>query len=252
METNVNYTIVGIFVISLISATIMAVIWLSSGFGYTDTTIYQINMKESISGLDVDSPVEYNGVSVGSVKNISLDHANPRLVILLLAIKSDTPITEGTIATLKARGITGITFVDLSDKGDDLTPLKALPGEEYPIIKTGPSLFLKLDAALSKLSENFQQVTKAIDSLLDKENQRAFKELLLNLKQASKDFTPLLKSTTNAMNTLESQTLPRTYQMLNNLDQLSRDLSQISAQVKQNPSILIRGVEGQRLGPGEK
>jgi phospholipid/cholesterol/gamma-HCH transport system substrate-binding protein len=252
METNVNYTIVGIFVITLITAITLAIIWLSSGIAFQQMKTYQINMTESISGLDIDSPVDFNGVSVGSVRNIRLNHDNPRLVTLLLDVKKDTPITAGTIATLKTRGITGISFVELSDKGTDLSPLEKMSGEEYPIIKTGPSLYLKLDTALSRLSENVTEITKAINRLLDNENMQNFRELLDNLRQASKDFGPLVKSTTSTMNTLEGQTLPRTYQLLNNLDQLTRNLSQITIQVKQNPSILIRGTAGQPLGPGEK
>ena len=252
METNVNYTIVGIFVITLLSAAIFGIIWLSSGFSIGNFSTYQINMEESVSGLNVDSPVEFNGVSVGSIKSIELDRNNTQLVILLLDIKVGTPITAGTTATLKTRGITGINYVALKDDNMDPAPLKALRGEKYPVIETTPSLLLRIDAAFSTFSENFQRITKAIDSVLDKENQRALRDLLANLKRASNEFTPLLKATTSTINTLESQTLPRTYQMLNNLDQLSRNLTDISGQIKQNPSILIRGVDGQTLGPGEK
>lgn len=252
METNVNYTIVGIFVIALLSAMILSIIWLSSGFSFEHYSTYQINMNESVSGLNIDSPVEFNGVSVGSVSNIDLNHDNPRIVVLLLDIKHGTPITNSTVATLKTRGITGINYVALSDDDSDSTPLLVQPGQKYPIIPTIPSLLFRLDAAFSSMSENFQKITKAVDSLLDEENQHEIKELLVNLKRASTEFSPLLKSTTTTMKTLESQTLPRTYEMMNNLDQLSRNLNEISEQIKQNPSILIRGVAKPALGPGEK
>jgi phospholipid/cholesterol/gamma-HCH transport system substrate-binding protein len=58
METNVNYTIVGVFVISLMAVTIFTIIWLSSGFSSNVTKMYKVYMTESVSGLNIDSPVE--------------------------------------------------------------------------------------------------------------------------------------------------------------------------------------------------
>ena len=53
------------------------------------------------------------------------------------------------------------------------------------------------------------------------------------------------------MKMLEMQTLPVTYQVLSNLSNAARTLSEVSDEIKQNPSILIRGVDRQALGPGE-
>src|SRR5688572_26803680 len=108
METNVNYTIVGAFVIVLLGAIIMGVIWLSSGLTAHTYTVYQINMKESVTGLSVDSSVEFNGVSVGTVKSITILPDDPQTVILLINVDTTTPVTEGTTASLTSKGLTGV------------------------------------------------------------------------------------------------------------------------------------------------
>src|SRR3990167_6657691 len=136
METNINYAAVGAFVISLIVAAVLAIIWLSSGFSVKHYTRYKVYMQESVTGLNTDSPVEFNGVDVGSVKNIHLDKKNPQLVILLLDINASTPITQGTVATLQTRGVTGVTYMALKVKSENLTPIKVLKGETYPVIPT--------------------------------------------------------------------------------------------------------------------
>jgi phospholipid/cholesterol/gamma-HCH transport system substrate-binding protein len=272
METNINYAAVGGFVICLVTAMVMAIIWLSSGFSIQHYTTYKVYMQESVSGLNIDSPVEFNGVDVGSVKSIDLDDHNPQLVALLLNVKSTTPVTQGTIATLQTRGVTGTTFIALKDKSENLTPIPILSGEDFPVIKTGPSLFMRLDTALSQLSDNLREVTVSIRSLLDKENQQNIKEILLNIQKvtgslaannermdrilantekASRDFIPLVKTTANAMHMFEMQTLPATYQLVSNLDSITRSLVEVSAELRQNPSILIRGVQRQSNGPGE-
>jgi phospholipid/cholesterol/gamma-HCH transport system substrate-binding protein len=272
METNINYTLVGAFVITLISVTIFIIIWLSSGFSFQHYTNYLIYMQESISGLTIDSPVEFNGVSVGTVTKIQLNHKNPQLVELYLKINSTTPVTQGTVATLTTRGVTGITYVALKDKSTDLRPLIASPGQPYPVIKTAPSFFLRIDTALNQLSNNLHEVTKSIQSVLDKENQQSIKLILSNLQEithtladnsqkmtellentasASKQLGPMLKSGMGTIRMIETQTLPATYQLLGNLNDITRNLTSVSVELKENPSVLIRGAAPSPLGPGE-
>lgn len=272
METNVNYTIVGIFVIALVAAIILAIVWLSSGFAIEQYSTYMLYMQESVTGLNIDSAVEFNGVNVGTVKSIELNHKNPQLVELLLNIKSGTPITRGTYATLATRGVTGNTYIALKDKSTDLRPLVVEAGQSYPVIPSAPSLFMRLDTALSRLSKNFDRISQAIQSLLDKDNQESIKETLKNIRKitgtladnsqrmttilqntanASAQLAPLLQSSTGSMRVLEAQTLPATYRLLGNLDSVVRTLSEVASQLKQNPSILIRGAAPPPPGPGE-
>jgi phospholipid/cholesterol/gamma-HCH transport system substrate-binding protein len=272
METNINYAAVGAFVICLIAALVMSIIWLSSGFRFGQHSFYNVYMQESVSGLNIDSPVEFNGVSVGSVKSIDIDEKNPQIVQLLLDVKSSTPITQGTIATLQTRGLTGITFIALKDKSEDLRPLKPEMEDEYPVIRTGPSLFLRLDTALSSLSDNLRDVTVSIRQLLNKENQQSIKEILLNIKEvsntlavnnvkmqriiqnteaASKDILPMMRATTNTMRMIEMQTLPATNQLISNLNNITRSLNDMASELQQNPAAIVRGVQRQSTGPGE-
>ncbi|WP_170131765.1 MlaD family protein [Aquicella lusitana] len=272
METKVNYTIVGAFVIALVGAITLSVIWLSSGFSFERYSIYMVYMKESVTGLNIDSPVEYNGVDVGSVKSIEINHKNPQMVEVLINIKSATPITMGTTAMLSTRGVTGVSFIALQDKSTDLRPLEIKQGQTYPVIKTVPSIFMRLDAALSKLSENFGEISQAFQSVFDKENLQSIKGILSNLDRvtgtlainnrkleailantakATQQLTPLMRSSTSAMRVIETQTLPAAYQVLSNLDDVARTLAEVSAEVKQNPSVILRGVDRQVLGPGE-
>jgi phospholipid/cholesterol/gamma-HCH transport system substrate-binding protein len=273
MDTNINYTLVGAFVISIVAAIVIAIIWLSSGLSIISNSNYLIYSQESVSGLSIDAPVEYNGVSVGSVKSIELDRDNLHLVRVLLSIQSSTPISKGTTATLTSRGVTGVVFVALKDLGKDPRPLEAEGHQPYPVIPTAPSIFMRLDTALSKVSKNLETVADSIHSLLDKENLKSFKEILthidevtgtlannsekmtsilVNTNRASKQLSPLLEYSTASMKTLSVQTLPITYQLLSNLNDMTRTLKEVTIQLKQNPSMLIRGTAPAPLGPGEK
>lgn len=273
METKVNYTAVGAFVILLLTAITLGIIWLSAGFTFQRTTDYLIYMAESVSGLSLDSPVEFNGVVVGNVRDIEINRKNPQLVEVILNINSQTPITRGTMATLNTRGITGITFISLKDKSTDLRPLKPRPNEKYAVIPTSPSLFMRLDIALKEVTTNIRKVTETFQTLFDEQNQQSIKLFLLNIQKisgtiaansqkindifthinkATEQFVPLIENSRNTISVFQTQTLPATYRVLTNLDELTRNLSAISVELKQNPSVLIRGTAPQPLGPGER
>jgi phospholipid/cholesterol/gamma-HCH transport system substrate-binding protein len=252
METNVRYTIVGAFVLVLFAATILGVIWLSSGLSIETFDIYKVNMKESVSGLNVDAAVEFNGVNVGTVKKIRISEKNPDLVELLLRVRSNTPISEGTRASMNMRGLTGVTFIALQDKSTDRKRIKILPGEEYPIIQTTPSLLMRFDIALTKLNESLHSVSVAVENLLSKDNIKLFNEIMVNLREVTGQMTPLLQNSLTTIDLFNRQTLPATNQAISNLDNIMINVLEITSELKNNPSVLIRGKEPRALGPGEK
>src|SRR5256885_1498761 len=98
MESKVNYIVVGLFVIILSFFLISGIVWLSSeGHGKKYRT-YLVLVREDVTGLNVESPVRFNGVKVGYVNQIELDHHNPKLVRLILRIENSVKITTSTYA----------------------------------------------------------------------------------------------------------------------------------------------------------
>ena len=97
------------------AALIGGVLWLASGGSFRQAyDVYRAYSDESVSGLNLNAPVKYNGVEVGKVQEIRLDPANPERVNLLFAIERGTPIKVDTVAVLKTQGLTGIAYVELS------------------------------------------------------------------------------------------------------------------------------------------
>lgn len=252
METNINYTMVGAFVMVLVACITLGIIWLSAGFSVDEYKSYQVFMRESVNGLAVDAQVEFNGVNVGTVKSIAINQKDPQVVIVLLNVKKDTPITLGTQATLNMKGLTGIGYLALIDKGTDTRPLRALPGQPYPVINTAPSLLVRFDTAMTKLNDSLHQVSVSIQSLLDQQNLRSIKQILQNLQFATQSLPLLLQTSRRAMQMITTQTLPAANQAMINLDTLTRNMASFSVEIKQNPAVLIRGMQPQPLGPGEK
>lgn len=223
-------------------------------------------MNESVAGITTNSSVKYNGVDVGSVKQIILSSKNPEQVRLYLQIEKNTPITAGTKATLNTQGLTGITYIALQGSDTDVTPLTVLAGEKYPIIKSCPSLFLRLDTALNQLTINMNQITEDINGLLGGKNTQLFRKILTNLNittnhlaTQSQRLDSILINTAKStqlfpslVDTLTQRTLPSTNEVLDNLTLMSNNLLELSDNLKQNPSVLLRGESPLPPGPGEK
>ncbi len=183
MEAKVNYVVVGVFVLVLGAALIAGVLWLSSGSAYRKTyDTYQVYMRESVSGLSLDAPVRYRGVEVGRVRKIALAPQDVEQVLLTLDIERGTPVKQDTIAVLRVQGLTGIANIELTGGHRDSPPLTAQPGEAYPVIRTGPSLMVRLDTAVTTLLTNLNRTSENLNAVMDDENRRALKQVLADVE----------------------------------------------------------------------
>ena len=181
MEPKINYTVVGAFVVLLGLTLVGIVLWLGKGYDRTVYDRYYAFMEESVAGLNVNAPVKYRGVEVGSVKEIVLNPDNPEQVRLTLDIVRGTPIKEDTVAVLNVQVLTGLAIVDLTGGSREADPLMAKPGEPYPVIKTGPSLLVRFDRAATRLLTNLNQVTEDINALLDEKTRATIEQLLADV-----------------------------------------------------------------------
>jgi phospholipid/cholesterol/gamma-HCH transport system substrate-binding protein len=226
METKVSYTIVGLFVLVLSGVLISGILWLSAGQKYSkEYTTYVAYMHESVSGLNTNAPVKYRGVEVGRVNDISLDADRPEQVRLMLDIERGTPVRENTIAILKVQGLTGIAYVELDGGTRDSPPLKAKPGEPYPVIETGPSLLARLDTSMTDLLASLKQTSDNINDMLDPASRRSIRQMISDLAAVSHELAGrravMARSIDNGAKTLQN-TAEASARLSNLLERLQR------------------------------
>ncbi len=185
MDTKVNYTIVGLFVLVLAALLVVLFLWLTSFKHREVYDTYVVYMHEEVSGLGLQSPVRYNGVKVGYVDSIQLNSKDPQQVKLVLKIKQGTPVTTTTIATLMSEGITGIDYVGLKALTSQAPPLTSKPGEKYPVIPSEPSLLLKLSTALQEVTKTIKDLSDNIGKVFDEENQKSIRASLKNIAKVT-------------------------------------------------------------------
>jgi len=234
MESKVNYTAVGVFIVFLTIILFILIFWLTA---YHDTKQYKpylVLVHEDVTGLTVDSPVRFNGVQVGFVKSIHLDNNNPRLVRLLLNVEPNVPITTSTFAVLNAQGITGVIYVNLKTREEHAPLLVTQAGEPYPVIPSEPSLLMQMSNVLPKMVKDFHRLSKNLSALMDQSNAQSFSDSLKNFQRFTKtlaDNSELIEKNLNEMHTAlhsidtASQGVPP---MLLSIQHLSSDLTATS------------------------
>jgi phospholipid/cholesterol/gamma-HCH transport system substrate-binding protein len=206
----VNYAWVGAFVLVLGAVLIAGVLWLASGGALKQKYDFYLAIEdESVAGLNLNAPVKYNGVDVGKVRKIQLDPENPERVILLFAIERGTPIKEDTVAVLKTQGLTGIAYVELSGGTRDAPMLRATAGNEYPVIRTKPSLSARLENILTSVLAKLDSTSNGLNTLLSVENQAAFKSALVDISTVARTVAAR-KNTINAGITHAARTFETT------------------------------------------
>lgn len=178
MNTKTNYTLVGTFV--LLSAGLIAffVVWMLRPTEPSQMQLYRIEFGESVSGLNVDSPVKFRGVTVGKVRSIRINPKNIEKIDVIIEVQETTPIKADTVAKLKAQGITGLSYVDLSRGSTAAALLKPKHGSDIPLIPFEPSFFVTVERSFGTVSENIPRLLMQLENLLSDENRAAISQIL--------------------------------------------------------------------------
>lgn len=265
MEPKVNYLVVGLFVVILTLILAAGLIWLTAA-EHKPHTMYLVYMNEAATGLMPEAPVKFNGVDVGYVKTIELNPDNPQQVILILSIETDTPINQSTTATLMIQGITGVTYVGLTAHARHAPPLVIKPGESYPAIPYTPSLLVQLNSVLRDLGAGMKALRHAFQEVLTPENLSYISQSMQDISQITHSLsknaqkldhifdetTMTLVQIHSLMKTTTQDTMPNLNHSLYQIGNVLNNMEQFSQDLKNNPSVLIRGKATEPLGPGEK
>ncbi len=184
MESKINYTLVGLFVVLLMTAMFSSVYWLEQYGGKQEYDRYRVYMSESVAGLSPDAAVRYRGVRVGNVEQISINPHNSEQVELLLKIKHNTPVKKDATASLKFFGLTGLAYIELAGSSKK-SPLLKPSASNIPVIPATASTFTRIDKTLRGLSVKSAYVLDKLNRLLNDKNLQNIQAMLTEIKTLS-------------------------------------------------------------------
>ena len=247
-ELRASFAKVGFAVVAGFAAAAFALIYLGEiGFGddlYTVETYYD----NPVTGLSVGSDVNFRGVKVGSVSMIGFVGAHYKTAKesdkqkILVRMDLDAGslnlypgedvkatirylIGKGLHATVMSNGITGLSKIELNFPRGEVTDEPLSWQSAYPYIPPQLSTFDNLSYSVRKVMHEF--------------NHTDFKSVWSNISDIASSMAKLTKNTQEMVD-IERSSIRR---IIDNLELAAESLNETMRQIKNNPSLLLRGYE---------
>ena len=185
METRASYTIVGAFVLAMVAATIVIVVWIARVQFEEAPTRYLVRFTGDVTGLSIGSPVRYRGVPVGRVTDISISPKDVERVRVEVELERHTPIKTDTVAQIAAQGLTGVAFIQLTGGTQSAPALVTHKKGKLPEIRSQPSTLQEVLSRLPQIFEHALTLTDRLTKLLSDSNLDAVTQVLQNLQRLS-------------------------------------------------------------------
>ena len=227
METKANYVLIGAFTLIVASALLLFGLWAAKYSSERSWQQYKIVFDESVAGLSVGSPVQFNGIAVGSIQELSLDPNDPRRAIAIIRADARAPVKTDTRARMAITSVTGPSIIQLTGGSPGTPRLVDVDKRDPPVILTSPS-------ALQNIADTANRLVERLDVVLSEANVDHISATLANLERISaalaaqdQGMEALLVSARDAARSLDT-TLQTTNGTMQRLDQnLVQQLPQI-------------------------
>ena len=214
----------------LVIASILLFIW---GYSFlrgkdllTDYRIFYVEY-DNVEGLSPTAPVTINGLVVGKVIGIKLQHNTGKLIVEL-QIKNDFPISKSSIATVYEPGLIGGKQIQIIPNFKDQSIADSgifLKGE------VKPGLTDLVGEKLTPLQEKVEKVTVSLDSVLTNLNKVLDAKTRQNLKSSIENLNSTLfqfSLVSKNMNSLLDDNKQKIGGIVTNMNKVTSDFSKIS------------------------
>lgn len=237
MENKAHALAAGAFVVLLSALLISMALWLTRDSG--EQLLIDISTPEVVSGLQPQASVRFKGINVGKVSSIGFDPKKTGNVLIRLAVRQDTPLTQNTFASLGFQGVTGIAFVQLDALQGDSPPL---PNDgEIPRIPLRAGLVSQMTDQGTRLLAQIEETSSRLNQLLAVENQKSLMDSIQAAGQTAQQLTPVLKaagSTLESVTQASSRMADAAQAVTNNVNQTANEFSQLTRRIQQPDGLL--------------
>jgi len=236
MENRAYAFAAGVFTLLLGASAVFIAMWLT---GETETRqTFVLESHYAVTGLNLQAAVRFRGVNVGKVEGIDFDPTDPRVILIRIAVRTDTPVTRGTYAQLGTQGVTGLAYIMLDDDGSKPERLAPAP-EGTSRIPVRQSLLDELAASGQDLIADANRLARRLNGLLSDENQAQFMRTLASLESAAARIDNLAVQAAPAIRNLPALT-DDARKVLSRADAALAGVSEVTAQLASGLGALER------------
>jgi paraquat-inducible protein B len=189
MSRKVNKTVIGIFVVGALVLLMIAIVVFGSGELFKKTNKFVLYFDGSVKGLAIGAPVMFRGVSIGTVKDISLIYDSKAGTITLpVIVEIEQGRIKGTpsfgdlggdkrMIALGLRGnlevqsfLTGQLMISFDFYPDKPAKLRGIVNQypELPTLPTSPDISeIMNEIPIKEIAKNLEDATKGINKLVN-------------------------------------------------------------------------------------
>lgn len=269
METKANYVLIGAFTLGVVAFALLFALWAARWSSQQAWDVYDVIFNEAVTGLSEGGTVQYNGIAVGTVEDLSLMRNDPRKVVARIRVEADTPVRVDTRAKLSITGLTGTIFIQLTGGSPGAAPLRNTPGRDVPVIPTEPS-------ALQNIAQTADRIVARVDEILSEENvasvtatlqnletvtealalqRQDLSELVRSARASSQELEATLRATRGAVEGIDRELVSELPRLVDKLDtalvQLEQASTNANALIAENRAPIAEFTQGglQQVGP---
>ncbi|QOC22114.1 MCE family protein [Wenzhouxiangella sp. AB-CW3] len=185
METRANHVLIGAFTIAGLIMMLAIGLWAARYAADDAWKEYEVVFEHPVSGLSSGSTVQYNGINMGSVRELSLSPDDPSRVIARIRLEAGAPVREDTVARLTVSGLTGVAFIQLRGGSPESPALEPGPDGKPPQILAEESGLQKLIDASEDIASMASEVMLRLLEFLSEDNAERVTHTLDNIDRLS-------------------------------------------------------------------
>lgn len=185
METRANHVLIGAFVLVVSAAALLFALWAGKYQSDSAWRDYIVVFGEAVTGLSVGGTVQYNGIKVGEVRDLSLDPTDPSKVIARVRLDSDTPVKTDTVAKMALTGLTGVSVIQLSGGSPEAPLLAPGPNNEPAVIVAEESAMQRLLASSEDIATTASEILIRLRRVLSEENMARVGRIIVDIEQVT-------------------------------------------------------------------
>jgi phospholipid/cholesterol/gamma-HCH transport system substrate-binding protein len=250
MAREINTFRVGLFVLVSAALIIAAIVAWGVIRYASETRTYVTYFNESVQGLDKNSAVKWQGVTIGSVHSIELA-ATGTFIEIKMKINRSFDVQSDMVVRILSAGITGMSYLNVEPLGERELPGMTLgftPDEKVIPSYPSPTMAKLMDLMEKRLTEIDMQgisdgMTNALTRLNSVLNNRQWHAMATNMQNTVYSMSRVLEKVDAYVSSEESR------QMLNNIeeftDRINRTIFMVesrSGEVMQSLQVILNNL----------
>jgi putative ABC transport system periplasmic substrate-binding protein len=228
MVNKINYTLVGLFFVVIVTIATSVMWWMSGRGKDSEYRSYYILTNELPSGIKKDSVVKFIGVDAGIVGNIEFSNEKEAIIQIELLVKKNLPIKNDSVAKAELQGITGLGYINIS-KGSNEAKVFNLNEKAY--IKLEESALAAIGSKANDIGKKLEETLAGLNQILNNKNAKQISEILQNINTITSnlssqniDINQLLGNANSGLQKVEDS-LKNFDNTLKNIDDLAKNSS---------------------------